>query len=483
MHRVLQPKQSTKPSSSQQTKNHQQKTAPIRFIQGIRFKLTLFVLALIACTTFSVAMIVIKVMNQSLLQSLFKRGSAITQAASTPAGYSLLINDRLALDNLTAQIEQAQTELEYVVILNLDGKILAHSHLDQTDRQLPLSPKTIIETDRGLTIANINSKKLELYEFRRSIIFAGKEVGSVVIGINTLELVAAKAAAHRDILLIAAIATIVGLLGAIILASIMTRPIEQLTEGVAKLHKGEQVDIIPIRSHDELGILTENFNSMAATIRQQNESLQNYATELKSSYGDMVRILAAALDARDNYTYGHSARVAHLALALGERLHLGTKELKELEFACLLHDIGKIHVPDDILNKKDKLSKTEQQQISKHPILGSQILELAPSLHKYIPTVKHHHERYDGTGYPDKLRGDDIPLHAQIVALADTYDAMTSSRPYRKGLSRHDAISEIRHCSGSQFNPCLTEPFIEIVQALPEEHSEMFQPLEILCAS
>jgi len=456
---------------------------PFGFYRGIRFRLALFVLILIAVTTFSVSFIVMQIMNQVLLDSLIQRGSAITQAAATPAGYSLLTNDRLALDNLAAQIKRAQAELVYVAILDLKQNILAHNHLDRVGSNLPLLSGTLLEHPSDLTIVRGLREGTECFEFRRPIFFADQYVGDVVIGISTLELVASKASAHRQILLVAAVATTLALFGVMLLSSIMTRPIERLTKGVSRLQKGEHVDDIPTKSHDELGMLTRNFNQMARMIQQQKESLQGYAAELELSYNDMVRILAAALDARDNYTYGHSARVARLALGLAEKLNLGREAMQELELACLLHDIGKIHVPDAILNKKDKLDHSEHQQIIKHPLLGSQILELAPSLHKYIPVVKHHHERYDGAGYPDRLSGDAIPLHAQIVALADTYDAMTTSRPYRKGLSRGEAVDEIRFCSGSQFNPRLVEPFIEVICSFPEEMSDDIRRPEFLCAS
>ncbi len=455
---------------------------PNRFYQGVRFKLTCVVLILIVGTTFTVALIVMKIMDRSLMHSLIQRGSAISQAAATPAGYSILTNDLLALDNLTTQFERAQSELEYVAILDLSQNILAHNDLDQAGKRLTEQPGSLIESRPGLTVTRYSWGEIEAVEFRRSIFFADKSIGYVVVGISTLELVAAKTSAHREILWVATIATSLGLLGAILLSSFMTRPVEQLTEAVSKLQRGEHVVAIPVRTKDELGRLTKNFNHMAQTIQQQNESLHNYSTELESSYSDMVRILAAAHDARDNYTYGHSARVAQFALSLGEKLQLGSNAMQELELACLLHDIGKIHVPDAILNKKDRLNRHEHEQIIKHPVRGSEILQLAPSLHKYIPTVRHHHERYDGTGYPDRLRGDAIPLHAQIVALADTYDAMTSSRPYRKGMSRKEAIIEIQGCSGSQFNPNMITPFIEALNAFPTETSEMIQQSENLCA-
>jgi putative nucleotidyltransferase with HDIG domain len=458
---------------------------PSKFRRGIRFKLTLFVLLLITGSTFSIAFLVMQIMDRSLLHSLIQRGSAITQAAASPAGYSILMNDLLALDNLTAQIEKAQQELEYVAILDLDQNILAHNDLERVDDKLQSQTKTVIESREDLSVTRVWSDGVECLEFSRPIFFAGKQVGHMIVGINILELVAAKTAAHRDIILIATTTTILGLIGTILLSTIMTRPVERLTEAVSKLHKGEHVVDIPVRGKDELGILTQNFNQMARMIQEQKESLQNYATDLESSYGDIVRILAAALDARDNYTYGHSARVAQLALGLGEKLQLGKEAMHELELACLLHDIGKIHVPDAILNKAEPLDQDEHQEIIQHPVLGSQILELAPSLHKYIPTVKHHHERYDGTGYPDQLRGDSIPLYAQIVALADTYDAMTSSRPYREGLCRQDAINEILSCSGSQFNPRLIKPFIETAQVFPDHdpNLEAIRKTESRCAS
>ena len=386
----------TKSKKTQRSGNRFTNKPSLNFYRGIRFRLTLFVLLLIAFTTFSIAIIVMQVMDRTLLNSMIQRGSAITLAAATPAGYSLLMNDRLALDNLAAQIQSAQAELVYVAILDLEQNIMAHNRLDQVGGAFSLLSGTSLAQDPNLEVVRGLREGVDCFEFSRPIIFAGQLVGHVVIGINNMELIAATSSAHRNILLIAAAATTVAFFGAMLLSSILTGPIEKLTEGVARLQKGEHVDDIPVRSSDELGILTRNFNHMTRVIQQQKENLQDYATELESSYSDMVRILAAALDARDNYTYGHSARVAHFALGLAGKLHFNIEELKELELACLLHDIGKIHIPDAVLNKAGQLNDNESHQINKHPVLGSKILELAPSLHKYIPVVKHHHERFDG---------------------------------------------------------------------------------------
>ncbi len=456
---------------------------PVPFYRGIRFRLVLFVLLLLGLTTLGVSAIVVKIMDQGLVESLIARGSAITQAIATPAGFSLMTSDRLALDNLVAQIQQGQKELIYAAILDREQHIVAHNRLDRVGKQLPPIAGTTLETRPDLIVRRGLHAGEACYEFRRAILFSGRHVGEVVVGIGAGELTAAERAAHRQIYLLAALALLIGLIGALFLASVLIRPVEQLTDRVSRMQRGDAGDDIPIRSRDELGVLTRNFNRMAKRLQRQQASLREYAAELETSYNDMVRVLAAALDARDTYTYGHSARVAQLALALAGKLELDQTALQELGLACLLHDIGKIHVPDAILNKKAQLDANDLQKIVRHPQLGAQILALAPSLHRYIPAVKHHHERYDGTGYPDRLRGEAIPLQAQIVALADTYDAITSSRPYRKGLSRSAAIAEILAGSGNQFNPDLIEPFIEVVCSLPEEDLADPPRPEQLCAS
>ncbi len=453
------------------------------FFTGIRFRLVSFVLSLLLVTTFSVSVIVVQILDSALLDSLIKRGSAITQAAAVPAGFSLLKNDRLAMDNLVAQIKASQEELVYVAILDLEQNIVAHDQLDRVGEKQPSLSGEPIAPAHDVAIVRGQYEGVDSFEFSHPIYFADQHVGSVVVAVSAAQLVASTALAHRQIFAVATFVMILALLGAILVAQIFTRPIERLADGVSRLQKDEYVDDVPVRSRNELGMLIRNFNKMARTIQKQKASLQGYAEDLESSYNDIVRILAAALDARDNYTYGHSARVARFAVAVAEKLDFSRDELKELEMGCLLHDIGKIHVRDAVLNKQCSLDAEETQEISQHPLLGSQILELAPSLHKYIAGVKHHHERFDGTGYPDRLSGDEIPLHAQILALADTYDAMTSSRPYRKGLSQEKAIAEIRRCSGSQFNPKLAELFIDVAPVLSAQLVDDRLPLESLCVS
>jgi len=199
-------------------------------------------------------------------------------------------------------------------------------------------------------------------------------------------------------------------------------------------------------------------------IHEQKQSLNTYAQELEEAYIATVQVLAAAIDARDPYTLGHSTRVAGLSMKVGQALGLGKKELDDLEIACLFHDVGKIKTPDIILNKRSKLDTSEYGQMMNHPEIGAEILSKAPSLVKYIPAVKHHHEWYNGEGYPEGLRKDQIPFSASIIAIADAYDAMTSQRPYRNALSEEEAIKELLNYSGKQFDPLLVEVFIEAIR-------------------
>jgi putative nucleotidyltransferase with HDIG domain len=176
-----------------------------------------------------------------------------------------------------------------------------------------------------------------------------------------------------------------------------------------------------------------------------------------------VKVLAAAIDARDPYTHGHSTRVSQFSLQLGREIGLNDAEVDELEVSCLFHDIGKIKTPDSILRKRDKLNVWEFKEMMRHTEYGADILNKAPSLRKYIPAARHHHEWFNGMGYPDGLKGDAIPLFAAIIAITDTYDAMTSSRPYRSAISELETLEELRSCSGTQFNPDLVKVFIKLM--------------------
>lgn len=172
---------------------------------------------------------------------------------------------------------------------------------------------------------------------------------------------------------------------------------------------------------------------------------------------EIVDALATTLEAKNAYTCGHSGRVAELSLALAKGMGLSVADQAMIHIGAHLHDIGKIGIPDAILNKPGKLTETEFAIIRQHPDIGSKIVNKVKALRSIVCIVRHHHERFDGTGYPDRLYGQEISLGARIVSVADAFDAMNNVRTYRAALSLHQAMDEMRRCRGSQFDPDIVD--------------------------
>jgi putative nucleotidyltransferase with HDIG domain len=192
-------------------------------------------------------------------------------------------------------------------------------------------------------------------------------------------------------------------------------------------------------------------------------------TKMRKVYLDTIRALAAAIDAKDPYTKGHSERVAQIAVVLATELNLSDRDIENIEYTALLHDIGKIGIDDRILGKNSKLSNEEFKKIKEHPIVGAKIIEPVDFLKNSYKTIYHHHERYNGGGYPDGLKEKDIPFCARIIAVADAYDAMGSDRPYRKKLSKEKILKEFAEQSGKQFDPQIVNALMLILKREREE--------------
>lgn len=199
-------------------------------------------------------------------------------------------------------------------------------------------------------------------------------------------------------------------------------------------------------------------------IKDINRNLIETNKKLETSYMESIQTLRYTVEAKDPYTRGHSDRVSEYSVLIGKYLGLSEEQINLLRIGGLFHDIGKIGIPDRILLKNDKLTDDEYAEIKKHPSIGVHILSNASLFKDILSIVEHHHERYDGRGYPSQLEGDNIPYLARIAAIADTFDAMTSRRAYRDPLSLDIVISEIQRCKGSQFDPALSDVFLDILQ-------------------
>jgi putative nucleotidyltransferase with HDIG domain len=254
---------------------------------------------------------------------------------------------------------------------------------------------------------------------------------------------------------------LVALFGAIALGTILiglaladriTRPIDQLVASMRVVSAGDYSRRVQVESPDEIGYLAATFNEMAAALQEQIRARDD-------AYFRNLEALARAIDARDPYTFEHSARVAAISLELAEGLHLPEADLVVLRRAGLLHDVGKIGVSDKILAKPGPLNDEEWAAIRHHPVIGYDMLKDVPFLQPSLDPIRHHHERWDGEGYPDGLKGASISQLARVVTLADAFDAMTSDRPYRKGFSFEFAARSIVNESGRQFDPAVVDAF------------------------
>ncbi len=201
-------------------------------------------------------------------------------------------------------------------------------------------------------------------------------------------------------------------------------------------------------------------NRLEELVEERTAKLQQAYRFLKKSHLDSVKVLAEAIDAKDPYTRGHSDRVKRMSLSIARHLGFSEERLETLEYGALLHDIGKIGIKDEILQKQGPLSQEEYEVIREHPLIGVKIVMGVEFFKDKIPIIRHHHEFYDGSGYPDGLAGEAIPLEARIISLPDAFDAMTSHRPHRGVIPLQDALMELEKCKSKQFDPKVLEIFI-----------------------
>jgi len=245
----------------------------------------------------------------------------------------------------------------------------------------------------------------------------------------------------------------------------ISRPIRAFADRALAISRGDFKGTITARSHNEFGQLADTFNHM---IRQ----LDSYDRNMRELFLSTIKSLAAAIDAKDPYTRGHSERVARFSVAIARELGLDEKFSERVQIAGLLHDVGKIGISDSVLLKPDRLTDAEFAVIKRHPALGASIMEPIRQLKDIIPGMRHHHEALDGTGYPDGLAGGEIPLIARIIAVGDTFDAMTSDRLYQKAKDDDFVLQTLLRLSGSRYDQ-------KVVQAFIRAHHTLRRPLPV----
>ena len=281
----------------------------------------------------------------------------------------------------------------------------------------------------------------------------GTQVGFLAVQANADSLLIVVKQVRLILTLVFTAAALLTLLVGSATASMLTRPIEGLVRSMRAVSAGNLHHRATVTSKDEIGYLAQAFNEMTASLEEKTAALE------ETTFASM-EALARAIDARDPSTFGHSARVAAVSIEIADEMQLPVKERESLRRAALLHDIGKIGVEDRVLRKPGPLNDAEMGEMREHSRIGHDMLEGLRFLRPSLPGILHHHERWDGAGYPAGLSGTAIPLLVRIIAVADVFDALTSDRPYRRGLSFAEAAATIREEAGRKFDPDVVSAFM-----------------------
>jgi HD-GYP domain-containing protein (c-di-GMP phosphodiesterase class II) len=259
----------------------------------------------------------------------------------------------------------------------------------------------------------------------------------------------------------AVLALFVGFVG----SRFMTAPLLRMVGAAKRIASGDFSQRVETNSMTEIGVLGETFNLMTDRVEEQIGKLAKAAEENRELFVGTVKALAAAIDGKDKYTRGHSERVSRISVAIGRRLGMDAEELEKLRISALLHDVGKIAIDDAILKKPAALTDEEFAIMKTHPMRGYKIMSQIPAMKDFLPGMVMHHEMVNGMGYPHGLTGDQIPLQAKIVSVADTFDAMTIDRPYSKGMELPAALERLRSFVGTRYESAVVEALVEACNA------------------
>ena len=296
---------------------------------------------------------------------------------------------------------------------------------------------------------------------------SGTDLGLIGVALPTNFLVQTSQVTRGNTFVLMSVALLLVILVGAVVAGRITRPIRDLKEAALRVSGGDLKVQVAQRGRDEVGVLGQSFNSMV-------ENLSKSKQDLLDTYDKTIEGWARALDLRDHETEGHSRRVTDMAVRLGKTLGLDQEDLRQLQRGALLHDIGKIAVPDSILLKKGKLTRKEMAQIQQHPEHAKLFMEQIEFLKPAMAIPYSHHERWDGKGYPQGLKGEQIPFLARIFAVADVWDALTSERSYHKAMSFAEALDTIRSEAGTHFDPQVVDAFIKMLGDMLAEKQKTF---------
>lgn len=396
----------------------------------------------------------------SLNQPAIVMGVPVTDGTNTIGAVVGVVGLRRIVDRVR---EEAKGDVT-AFLVDRDGRVLLHSE-PAVDVQHPDFSNLKIVKD----FAKAPARLTESYTDADNT----KLIGTVAPTVANVAVIVQKPESHayasvdqmiKRTVQWVAIALTLAIIVAILFASNISRPIRMLAARSHEIAQGNYQQRVELKTHNEIGELAQNFNVMSSSIETAVEQLKKSSHENHLLFINSVRMLAAAIDAKDPYTRGHSERVARYAIAIGKNLDLSDKDMRNLRISALLHDVGKIGIDDRILRKPGALSDEEFEFMKQHPAKGAAIMSGVAQLIDIIPGMKYHHEKWSGGGYPEGLEGEQIPMQARIVAIADTLDAMTTNRPYQKAMEINYVVEKIKSFAGTRFDPHVVDAFVIAVK-------------------
>lgn len=352
--------------------------------------------------------------------------------------------------------------LPVLFVVDKDGRAVAHPDERVAFSERPMTDLKVVQEwqESGSQVqsaiapftAERDGRKIEMLgSYATAELDSNMRLGVIAIQDERAALTSV-ADMRRQTLVISLVAAVFTLLIGCFFAKKLTQPVQELAAGAHRIATGNFSQRIAIRSRTELGALGTSFNLMTDHLEKFISDLQHSANENRELFIGTVKALAAAIDGKDPYTRGHSERVARFSVAIAQGMDLSDEEIEKIRISALLHDVGKIGIDDNILKKPAALTDGEFEIMKGHPQKGFKIMSQIPAMREFLPGMYMHHEMIDGHGYPQGLKGDEIPLMARIVSVADTFDAMTTDRPYQKAMSLEAAVERIKSFVGTRYD-------------------------------
>ncbi len=361
--------------------------------------------------------------------------------------------------------------LPVVFVVDVNGKAVAHPEASVAFSEKPMTDLKVVQDwqESGMQVQSALAPFTAIRDGRKVEMlgsYATAELDeNVRLGVIAIQDERAALASVADMrwqtLWISVVAGLLALIIGFFFAQKLSHPVQELAQGAQRITSGDFSQRIEIQSIAELGDLGKAFNLMTDKIERYITDLQNSATENRELFLGTVKALAAAIDGKDPYTRGHSERVSRISVAISQRLGLPEEECEKIRISALLHDVGKIGIDDKILKKPAALTDEEYEIMKQHPQKGYKIMSQIPAMKDFLAGMYMHHEMVDGRGYPQGLKGDQIPLMGKIVAVADTFDAMTTDRPYQTAMKFEDAVARIESLVGTRYDPGVVAAFAE----------------------